>query len=620
LVFSSAVFLFVFLPAVYAAALATRRHIAVQNALLALVSVAFYAWGEPAFAVLMLLSVFANYCFALLIGRARRGGQAARGEQDMAGDRARPNGRAALADQDARSDQPQPGAQAQPYGQVAPNGLVGRRDQDMPGGQAQSDGQTQAGGQEQLGGYAQPGVQARALGQPPADGAAAQGGHARAVGQTAAPDQAQPGDQPQPGDQAAQNAQTRPRAGKAALLAAVLFNVGLLCVFKYADFAIETANSLLGASIPLPRLPLPVGISFFTFQAMSYAIDVYRGDAAPQRNFVRLLLYISFFPQLIAGPIVRYGDIERALSERAMTLEDTAYGIRRFIFGLSKKLLIANTLGGIADSVYAAVGGAAAGGTPGSLGALGALGAPAAWLGAIAYALQIYYDFSGYSDMAIGLGRAMGFRFQENFRYPYAATSVRDFWKRWHISLSTWFKEYVYIPLGGSRGGRLRTGLNKLAVFLMTGLWHGADWTFVAWGLFHGIFILLETYGAIKPGRLPRPAARVYALLVAVVGFAIFRADTMGQAAAMLSAMFPFFGAAPAQAPSRWLESLLPLLKPTNALALAAALALAGAAAQRVRERARAEAPAFALSAALLLACLMNLASSAYNPFIYFRF
>ena len=281
--------------------------------------------------------------------------------------------------------------------------------------------------------------------------------------------------------------------------AAVVWSLGTLVFFKYTDFLIESINGALGLSLPLPGIALPIGISFFTFQAMSYVLDVYRGDAQLSKNYFDVLLYISLFPQLIAGPIVKYHDVDQQLHARTITIEKTAAGFRRFCFGLAKKVLIANTLAMTADAVYALP--------------MGSVTAPTAWLGAVAYLFQIYFDFSGYSDMAIGLGQAFGFTFKENFNYPYIAQTMQEFWRRWHISLSTWFREYVYIPLGGNRKGRLRTGLNKLTVFLLTGLWHGASWNFAVWGLYHGSFLMLESYGALKPAKWPRALRHAYTLL-----------------------------------------------------------------------------------------------------------
>ena len=306
------------------------------------------------------------------------------------------------------------------------------------------------------------------------------------------------------------------------LAIAVVINIGLLVVFKYLDMMVQTINQLSGSEIPLAGLALPIGISFFTFQALSYVIDVYRREVEPQKNLWNVMLYISFFPQLIAGPIVKYHDIQEQIDNRNTDVKEIAEGLRRFIIGLSKKVLISNTMAVTADALFAA--------------GAGELNILSAWIAAIAYMLQIYFDFSGYSDMAIGLGHMFGFRFLENFRYPYISANIQEFWRRWHISLSTWFKEYLYIPLGGNRKGKARTCLNKMIVFFSTGLWHGANWTFVFWGLWHGVFLLFEQVCPVK--KLPKVLAHIYALLVVCVGFVMFRADTFGQGMFMIGTMF----------------------------------------------------------------------------------
>ena len=312
-------------------------------------------------------------------------------------------------------------------------------------------------------------------------------------------------------------------AGKYAKLGvtlAVIGGIGLLAVFKYADFAIRTVNALCGLHLPLTGIALPIGISFFTFQGLSYVIDVYREPKMVSHSFKKVLLYIAFFPQLIAGPIVKYHDVEQEIDSRRTTPQETALGIRRFICGLSKKLLLSNALGQMADTVFALP--------------AGEIGMLAGWTGAICYTLQIYFDFSGYSDMAIGLGRMFGFHFRENFNYPYTATTIKEFWRRWHISLSGWFRDYLYIPLGGNRKGNARTWLNRFLVFFATGLWHGASWTFVLWGLWHGLFSVLEDCGAIPVDKLKgKRSGQLYTLLVVVLGFTLFRADTLAHWSAL---------------------------------------------------------------------------------------
>ena len=400
------------------------------------------------------------------------------------------------------------------------------------------------------------------------------------------------------------------RAGKKkpVLALAVGTNFLILGIFKYADMLIDTCNRLTGAQIPLIRVSLPIGISFFTFQALSYLIDVYRGQVKAQKNYAHMLLYISFFPQLIAGPIVKYHDIERQISNRTFDLEQTAEGFRRFIVGLSKKVLLSNTAALAADAVFAAE--------------LAQVGALAAWIGAVSYLFQIYFDFSGYSDMAIGLGRMFGFTFQENFNYPYISCSVQEFWRRWHISLSTWFKEYLYIPLGGNRKGRARTYVNKLFVFFCTGLWHGADWTFVIWGLYHGLFLLLE--GILPVKRLPRALGHVYTMLVVCAGFVIFRADTLSQGAALIGKMFTGLPAG-RDTMGFALQQINPLLVLVLVICLFASCPL-----KSLRSRlpgrwekilARVGNPsAYVCSIALLVLCMLSLSGGTYNPFIYFRF
>ena len=346
-------------------------------------------------------------------------------------------------------------------------------------------------------------------------------------------------------------------AGKYAKLGvtlAVIGGIGLLAVFKYADFAIRTVNALCGLHLPLTGIALPIGISFFTFQGLSYVIDVYREPKMVSHSFKKVLLYIAFFPQLIAGPIVKYHDVEQEIDSRRTTPQETALGIRRFICGLSKKLLLSNALGQMADTVFALP--------------AGEIGMLAGWTGAICYTLQIYFDFSGYSDMAIGLGRMFGFHFRENFNYPYTATTIKEFWRRWHISLSGWFRDYLYIPLGGNRKGKARTWLNRFLVFFATGLWHGASWTFVLWGLWHGLFSVLEDCGAIPVDKLKgKRIGQLYTLLVVVLGFTLFRADTLSQAGAMYAAMFSGIGL-------HWVGTAAVWAKFTPAFALTLCLAL----------------------------------------------
>ena len=416
---------------------------------------------------------------------------------------------------------------------------------------------------------------------------------------------------------------SRPAWKKAGVIAAVVLNVGLLAVFKYAGFLAELVNATGFVRLPVPQIALPIGISFFTFQALSYVVDVYRGSVQAQKNYAKVLLYISFFPQLIAGPIVKYHDIEKEIEDRHATAEDAARGMRRFIAGLSKKVLISNVMALTADTLFAAE--------------AGSINILTAWIAAVSYLFQIYFDFSGYSDMALGMGEMFGFHFRENFQYPYVSCSIREFWRRWHMSLSGWFREYLYFPLGGNRKGRARTVLNKFIVFFCTGLWHGANVTFVVWGLYHGFFLMLEEYwpgrklkkeasgGAaavssergknVGSGMAQRFLGHIYALLVVTVGFVIFRADTMGQGRLFIREMFTGFHFEPA-AMSLAVRQLTPLY-----LFVLAVSAVASAPVKRCLEKCRGyEALTWIASLAGLVLCILSLSGSTYNPFIYFRF
>ena len=398
---------------------------------------------------------------------------------------------------------------------------------------------------------------------------------------------------------------------KAALAAAILLNVALLSVFKYLDFAVENINSVFGVSVALPGIVLPIGISFYTFQGMSYVIDVYRDHTIGTKNFGKLLLYISFFPQLIAGPIIKYHDIAEMIDSRKCSPVDTAEGLRRFIVGLSKKLLLANTAGAVADQVFALD--------------TGSLDVRTAWLGAICYTLQIYFDFSGYSDMAIGMGRIFGFRFLENFNYPYVSTTIQEFWRRWHISLSSWFRDYLYIPLGGSYCSRLRTDINKFIVFFTTGLWHGANWTFVLWGLWHGLFSTLEDVGIIPRKKIEkRVIGHIYTMLVVVLGFVLFRADTLSQAGVMFSQMFTGFEFTPEKD-----LVLHNLLSHSNIAMILLAVVLSVNWLPRIRSKMQkisakrrifCEMIAYTAVFILFIYDILNLSQATFNPFIYFQF
>ena len=386
----------------------------------------------------------------------------------------------------------------------------------------------------------------------------------------------------------------------------VLMNLGILGVFKYAVFLVETINSIAGVKLTVPQITLPIGISFFTFQAMSYVIDVYRGTVDAQKKLHKVLLYISFFPQLIAGPIVKYRDICEQIDQRTVTAQKSAEGMRRFIWGLGKKVLISNTMGSVADAIFGAD--------------MGAVNILVAWLGAAAYMLQIYYDFSGYSDMAIGLGKMFGFDFLENFDHPYVSTSIKGFWRRWHISLSTWFKEYLYIPLGGNRKGKMRTCVNKMIVFFCTGLWHGASWTFVLWGMYHGFFLLLEEY-LPKNKKMPKVLGHIYALVVVCVGFVLFRADTIGGGLQMIAAMFTGFGATAASTSLLW-QQLTPWFITMFIAAVfgAAPICAVQKHMEPVMKKTWFDKALYVAAFAVLVWCMIRLSSGTYNPFIYFRF
>jgi alginate O-acetyltransferase complex protein AlgI len=405
------------------------------------------------------------------------------------------------------------------------------------------------------------------------------------------------------------------------LAVAVIVNLVVLGVFKYANFFADNVNALLRTAhvppIAVPHVLLPIGISFFTFHAISYVIDVSRRDATAQKSPVHAALYLLLFPQLIAGPIIRYRDIADQLARRVVTMDDFAYGVRRFVIGLAKKVLIANVVAGPADKIF---------GMPSA-----ELSTAHAWLGLVCYTMQIYFDFSGYSDMAIGLGRMFGFRFPENFRWPYVANTVTEFWRRWHISLSTWFRDYLYIPLGGNRVSPARRYGNLVTVFFLCGLWHGASWNFVIWGLWHGSFLVIERAlfnRGDREARRETPSGvlawpiwpHAYTLLVVMIGWVFFRAETLPGAIAFLNALAGLTAAAPTPYTVAW------HLTPELWLALAAG-ALGSAPwvqtlAARLEHANTWGVPLLSTTAlmALLVASIMQVAARTYNPFIYFRF
>lgn len=402
---------------------------------------------------------------------------------------------------------------------------------------------------------------------------------------------------------------------KAVLVSAVVVNLGLLVVFKYANFITENLNQLLVAwdvsPIKHEEIPLPIGISFFTFQAMSYLIDLYRRETKVQKNFFDLALYISLFPQLIAGPIVRYHDIAVQLRRRVRSAAKYVAGIERFVIGLAKKVLLANTFAAVADDVF---------NSP-----LEQIDTAMAVVGTVAYTFQIYFDFAGYSDMAIGLGRMFGFEFKENFNFPYIAKSIQEFWRRWHISLSTWFRDYLYIPLGGSRVNNTRLYVNLFIVFLCTGFWHGASWNFIIWGLFHGFFLVLERLWLGKwLGKLGPFVSKFYVLVVVMTGWIFFRAETLDSAWHITQEAFGVFllDFEWAKVSYYFQNDFLICL----AIGIASVLGLT--------EKLHAKASTYfseynigiphglryAGLMGLLILCMAYLSANTYNPFIYFRF
>lgn len=394
------------------------------------------------------------------------------------------------------------------------------------------------------------------------------------------------------------------RHEKAWLAAAVVLNLAMLGTFKYADFFVTNFNALTGLSLPLPGFAMPIGISFFTFQGLSYVLDVYRRRVPAQRDLINVATYISMFPQLVAGPIVRYETVAAELDCRHETLSRAADGAQRFIYGLAKKMLLSNAMGEIATAIFA--------------NDAAQLSAPLAWTGAAAYTFQIFFDFSGYSDMAIGLGHIFGFTFPENFNYPYISRSITEFWRRWHMSLSTWFRDYVYIPLGGSRCGMARQILNILIVWTLTGLWHGAAWNFVIWGLYFALLLTLEKLFLLRLlERIPRFAGHIYAVFFILLGWVLFNSPSLSYAGAYCAALF--------RAPDTAWEvgQALYFLRqylPEWALCVLFSLPVAPWLRQRFAGRAWYAPTVTAVAAVLFLLSLLSVVSSSFNPFIYFRF
>ncbi len=396
---------------------------------------------------------------------------------------------------------------------------------------------------------------------------------------------------------------------KPVLVAAVIVNLAFLIVFKYAGFIVQSINVLPFISLKEPKISMPIGISFYTFQAMSYVIDTYRDERKRPGSFLDVMLYVCLFPQLVAGPIVKYNSVREQLQDRQVSAEGTASGIQRFIVGLSKKMLIANVMAVAADRMFALD--------------IAQLDMASAWVGAVCYMLQIYFDFSGYSDMAVGMGKMFGFSFPENFDYPYTACSIRQFWKKWHISLTSWFREYLYFPLGGNRKGRARTLFNRFFVFLCTGIWHGADWTFVVWGIYHGVLTMLETVlvkdkNAGKAADIAKPVIRVlghiYTLLAVMIGFVIFRADSMRQAVHFIVSMFSFGATAVGT------MTAVSVMSPLFIITLIIAAVACTPVLRMLPKNAVTRLLGMVLTIILYMLCIMEIAAGSYNPFIYFRF
>lgn len=393
-----------------------------------------------------------------------------------------------------------------------------------------------------------------------------------------------------------------PAAPRVVLIVSLVGNLGILCFFKYTDFFIQSMNSVTGWNIHLLQLALPIGISFYTFQTMSYTIDVYRGDVPAQHNIISFGMYVTLFPQLIAGPIVRYNEVQQEVDKRKISFEICAEGMQRFLIGLAKKVLLANQIGALWSQIQALQG----------TGMTVAL----AWLGAISYTFQIYFDFSGYSDMAIGLGKMLGFTFPENFQYPYESKSITEFWRRWHMTLGRWFREYIYIPLGGNRKGIKRQIVNLFIVWFLTGLWHGAGWNFILWGLYYFVFLLLEKTVLLRIlEKIPSFFAHVYTMFIVISGWVIFSNESLVQVAGYIKAMFgigvPFLNEF---AVYEWSSYALLLV-----LLAAGATRLPKRAALKIKNR-TGDWLLAVYTFLLLFICISFLISGTYNPFLYFRF
>lgn len=396
------------------------------------------------------------------------------------------------------------------------------------------------------------------------------------------------------------------KARLAVLLVSIVINLSILAVFKYNSFVVQNLNDLFGLTITDPKIALPIGISFYTFQSMSYTIDLYRKSVPEQKSFVDYAAYVSMFPQLVAGPIVRYGDVQRELQKRTVSVLNLGEGAGLFIQGLAKKVLIANNVGSLWTRVKE---------IPAS-----ELSVTTAWFGILAFTMQIYFDFSGYSDMAIGMGRMLGFRFPKNFDFPYVSKSVTEFWRRWHMTLGTWFREYVYIPLGGNRKGALRMVFNLLVVWMLTGLWHGASWNFVLWGLYYGILLMIEKLFLSKVlNKIPFSITRVYTFILVVLGWVLFEFTDISQAYAYYGAMFGTQGRAVADGTFIYLVSSYGLVFVISLILSTDWLHRLSKGIYR-RRPGIAKTIAIVLQVIMLLLCTAYLVDATYNPFLYFRF
>lgn len=396
-----------------------------------------------------------------------------------------------------------------------------------------------------------------------------------------------------------------PKKRTAFLLVSVIMNLGLLAVFKYSSFIITNINSLFGTDITDPKLPLPIGISFYTFQSMSYTIDLYLRKIKVQKNFISFASYVTLFPQIVAGPIVRYEDVANEIDSRTISISKVSEGIGKFLKGLAKKVLLANNIGMIWSQVKAMD--------------FGEISAATAWLGILAFTFQIYFDFSGYSDMAVGLGKMLGFNFPKNFDHPYTSKSISEFWRRWHITLGGWFRSYVYIPLGGNRNGLAKTIRNLVIVWALTGLWHGASWNFILWGLYFGVLITIERFGWGKIlEKLPSVVSTLYTFILVVFGWVLFDTNTLGDAWSLFKAMFGGNGV--------WGDTTALYLAVTNVVIFAVCIFASTNCFNMLRDKLYEKRPALirigtpVVQTLVLVICTSYLVGSTYNPFLYFRF